>query len=85
MERFLYTAFGLTLASELELPELLPASDPPSVFIRRGFVPSSIPRATIRDAWYQLLSDDVVAVSLQGSTPLAWLSGENVAGAGWLE
>ena len=42
MSRYLYSAFGLTIASELECPELLPGKGKPDVTISYGKVPDNI-------------------------------------------
>ena len=48
-----YAVFGLTLASELELPELPPGDGPPDVTVRRGEVPEELAEVKKRGVLYQ--------------------------------
>lgn len=50
---YCYAAFGLTVASDLECPELMPGSGPPDVTIRRGSVPTDLPNPTASGVRYQ--------------------------------
>jgi hypothetical protein len=49
-----YTAYGLTLRSELILPELIPAHAAPDVTITLGAVPETLAALTGRGVWYQV-------------------------------
>jgi hypothetical protein len=42
MSQFIYKAFGLIVSSEFEIPEFLPFSGEPDVFIKSGEVPSQL-------------------------------------------
>ena len=49
----LYRAFGLTLASVIACPELLPGSNPADVQIRFGQVPAQLSPAAARGPFHQ--------------------------------
>lgn len=50
-----YAAFGFTIVSELELPELLPGREGPGqVSVRLAGVPENLPEPAGRGAWYQV-------------------------------
>jgi hypothetical protein len=50
---FRYHANGVTIASELELPELLPAAGEPDVILRCGEVPEHLPEPMTRGPRYE--------------------------------
>jgi hypothetical protein len=53
LPRFRYHAHGVTLASEIELPELTPATGDPDVVLRRGAVPEHLPGPVTRGPRYE--------------------------------
>lgn len=48
-----YTTHGLTIASAIALPELLPAAGPPEVVIRYGKTPEALPHPMIQNGFSQ--------------------------------
>ncbi|MEM7031689.1 MAG: hypothetical protein AAF629_19195 [Chloroflexota bacterium] len=54
---YIYQVFGLTLASVIELPELMPASASPDVRIIYGQVPLTLENATVETEMYQIRGD----------------------------
>lgn len=52
-----YTTFGLTIASEMELPELLPAEGPAQVRVAYGPVPESLEEPDATGLFFQIKGD----------------------------
>lgn len=62
---FCYKVFGLTISSEIELPELFAASGTPDVFIRRATIPADYKtKSTLPSFW--LPTPDYFLLSLEG-------------------
>jgi hypothetical protein len=65
--RYCYRAFGLTIGSGMEIPELLPADGEPDVVIQRGSVPETLENPKMKGVRFQakpgefLLTVDSVA------------------------
>jgi hypothetical protein len=55
--RYYYKAFGLTIASALECPELSPAQGPAEVSIEYGQVPEALESVLEQTAWFQVNSE----------------------------
>lgn len=53
----LYSAFGLTLSSELSLPELMPGSDRPQITIHLGDTPAEIENPLATGVFYQATAE----------------------------
>lgn len=49
-----YKAFGIALASEMELPELEPHDSPADVVVRYGSVPEQLEDRVLAGPWYQV-------------------------------
>ena len=53
---YIYHVHGLTLASDIRLPELLPGTGPPDVTIQYGHVPTSLANPTVHSAFAHIQS-----------------------------
>lgn len=78
-----YTAYGLRLESEIDLPELagteaLPSCDPVSVRIRKGNVPHDLPDAMTTVEGYQVREDTALFV-MTGTARFLITEGESIA------
>ena len=56
-KKFTYTAFGLTINSEFEIPELIETTGTPIVTIRLGNVPEQLEQVTKKGVKYQATKD----------------------------
>jgi hypothetical protein len=56
-KKFTYTAFGLTINSEFEIPELIETTGPPDLTIKLGNVPEQLEQVTKKGVKYQATKD----------------------------